>query len=814
MLKPNSFSITEIAAWALPAASGLAKSELHVELPALQRGSVWPARQVEGLWDSLVRGFPIGCFILSEPQPHLGTKEFRTQGRANEVAARTSAGHLLLDGQQRATAIATAFVDPWGNPAYARGDAEFVLWIDLEPPPQSGKSDHAFRLLTRSHPWGYQRSDEAERLSTTARRLAMLAYEQSAICADQKALIFRPGHLSLEFAWPHDARTPVPMPLILSAIRDLPRETDDEAIWQAVRKEVTDLLGKTMDWIGGGSGRTGERFVTGSALNEKLCAPTPYMAQLLRGLRRLVHDTDDGVRIPAQWLPSEHLAGIPQGEITADREDPVLTLFVRINTAGVQPNGEELTYSILKSVMPECRKGIEELSRKFMPPPRMVLLLSTLTLATLSSRQREDIPPAFPDVNRFRRLVQGVDPGMPNFRDTLRTLLQGDEAKAVVEAAYRLLVINPNKPDERPFRLLPLQAARIAQNDEQALLLLFMWIRSRAHQSDTWLGIGEAEHRRLVGLMCVLSWFHATDRNTATNRRQYLTRLWSQRERLHEEGILAGLTEPIANLPGPILPLPPPAILTAGIERCVTGHGFGGYDTTLWREWNFWANLQTRLDDIESASNWYTRAIKKIGDESEAQVSERREASWQTLVSRTTRNTELVLYAQRQYLAKWYPEFDPTSPTQLQDTEQPWDLDHIHPQNYVQGVNNIPPIIKAWHSTIGNVRAWPSEINRAQHDLDPASKLKVPNSQEIANYDVMTSAVLCAASAVRTPPNDWAQSHPGTTAGAPHHYLRNYYPDTHAQYQPNRQALVRAITARYVDLYAGWYKELGVKQLF
>ena len=42
-------------------------------------------------------------------------------------------------------------------------------------------------------------------------------------------------------------------------------------------------------------------------------------------------------------------------------------------------------------------------------------------------------------------------------------MLQGNEAKAVVEAAYRLLVIDPSRPDERPFRLLPLQAARIAQ---------------------------------------------------------------------------------------------------------------------------------------------------------------------------------------------------------------------------------------------------------------------------------------------------------------------------------------------------------------
>src|ERR1019366_437092 len=112
------------------------------------------------------RGFPIGCFILSEPQQHLGVRPFALQGRNPVLAQVTGAGHLLLDGQQRATAIATAFLDPWRNPEHA--NAEFALWIDLEPLLQSAQSDHAFRLLTRSHPWGYQRQDPASRLSTSA----------------------------------------------------------------------------------------------------------------------------------------------------------------------------------------------------------------------------------------------------------------------------------------------------------------------------------------------------------------------------------------------------------------------------------------------------------------------------------------------------------------------------------------------------------------------------------------------------------------------------------------------------------------------
>ena len=34
-------------------------------LPALQRGAVWRAHQVEEIWNSLLRGFPIGSFLFT-----------------------------------------------------------------------------------------------------------------------------------------------------------------------------------------------------------------------------------------------------------------------------------------------------------------------------------------------------------------------------------------------------------------------------------------------------------------------------------------------------------------------------------------------------------------------------------------------------------------------------------------------------------------------------------------------------------------------------------------------------------------------------
>ena len=174
-LTSRSFSILDIAQWALPTTSK-ERPVVRVQLPALQRGAVWSVQQVERLWDSLVRGFPIGSLILAEPRSHLGLKPFAPQkGMLPDTA---DAGHLLLDGQQRSTAIALAFLDPWRNIDHR--NADFALWVDLEAPPPSLQNDYVFRLLTCSHPWGYQRQDPAQRLSISARRAAMQEFEASA----------------------------------------------------------------------------------------------------------------------------------------------------------------------------------------------------------------------------------------------------------------------------------------------------------------------------------------------------------------------------------------------------------------------------------------------------------------------------------------------------------------------------------------------------------------------------------------------------------------------------------------------------------
>lgn len=85
-------------------------------LPAIQRELVWRPRQIEMLFDSLMRGYPIGSFLFWEVKPE-NTDQYRfydfitdydARDPHNRPLSRTPEGAKLiavLDGQQRLTAL-------------------------------------------------------------------------------------------------------------------------------------------------------------------------------------------------------------------------------------------------------------------------------------------------------------------------------------------------------------------------------------------------------------------------------------------------------------------------------------------------------------------------------------------------------------------------------------------------------------------------------------------------------------------------------------------------------------------------------------
>lgn len=115
-------------------------------IPKIQRGIVWKPRQIELLWDSILRGFPIGTFTVL------------LTGDANNPGE-------LIDGQQRCDAIHTAFQKPAPN-------SSSVVWIDLKfNKDLAPDRKFAIRVTTSAHPWGYYLNGST--LTAEERRMAI-----------------------------------------------------------------------------------------------------------------------------------------------------------------------------------------------------------------------------------------------------------------------------------------------------------------------------------------------------------------------------------------------------------------------------------------------------------------------------------------------------------------------------------------------------------------------------------------------------------------------------------------------------------------
>lgn len=147
--KNDVFNLRQIAGWQIPAL--LESDGISAALPALQRGAVWKPNQAELLWDSILRGFPIGAVMLAPYDPSKGNKSAKEN---NGGGIQTPDFHLL-DGQQRCNAVALGWADHWQSSTKI---APSALWLDMHPPEVNDEQDLVFRVVTNSHPWGYQRN--------------------------------------------------------------------------------------------------------------------------------------------------------------------------------------------------------------------------------------------------------------------------------------------------------------------------------------------------------------------------------------------------------------------------------------------------------------------------------------------------------------------------------------------------------------------------------------------------------------------------------------------------------------------------------
>lgn len=807
--------LPHIAAWQIasaPAVPGPASNPIIAALPAMQRGAVWKPKQVEMLWDSIARGFPIGALLLSPFDAARGVQLAR-----HEQDGLAEPNYHLLDGQQRSTAIALGFVNPWqGTPEVAGANTSSseenivakvsaVLWVDLAAPVETSDAEFVFRVLTRSHPWGYKRNKPEETLTVKAIRDALDNGYRNASPQLEEV----PAHkIPLTHVWPSDAIAPIPLVFLIKALAV--DEASEPNPLTAVSKHVLKQLQALPFWLA-------ENDVWKLIRKKLVDAFSGQDAELHSRWKRLIGHLRDTTTlasdygVPALILPQ---TARPDPRLTID---PLETLFIRVNQEGTRIEGEELMYSILKSNWIDAPKFIENLSKYFTHPPRLVVLATRLVLGQ-GQNASETRPPATPDVSQFRRLVHGQD----GFRDRLTAFVQ-ESGKKVFEDAAKILT-DVGLPGGE-YALPPVLAFELAHKTPDVVFLLLAWIMRMHIANGEPTQIGANQRRKLLGFLTALSWFAPDPANA-------VAAVWKDLKSAQPSGLprfFSKLTFNKALRLGKkdkliACPLPPPEVLDDVIRNRVTAGrhanyaGFNNPEHEFWREWTRYERLQQTLS--RTVTSWFQAmdavwAVREANEEDGGlDQNAKREEAWRHFTNQLWDKKSLLLFVQRASLLRWFPDYDPTVPDQVEDKNRPWDFDHIHPQSYLD-YKKIPQILKDWHGSIGNFRAWPLEANRSLGDSYPEAKLSEVKPQEM-RYHMISSEDVCQASFVGNRIDDWsdwcASVPPAVIDGGSARYLPlgrdglQYGGEAH-------RALICAITRRFSKLYRHWYEGLMIGEL-
>ena len=815
--------LNEIAAWQVPCPPAK-MGPVVAALPALQRGAVWKVRQIEELWDSILRRFPIGAFVIAPPNEALKRKNFKLQ---SDQQPPPEPSHLLLDGQQRATGIALGFLDIWAD---GIEDAKSAIWVELAPPPQNRDVDFVFRVVTRSHPWGYKRNDPDSPLSAHQIRLALQAFRNANRMGDA-----RPESFKLSQTWPWDSEAPVPLAMLIGAVS----QTQDlasarELAWKRI--QALPLFNQSSSATSADPAQAAlakeqdtserQRAAIRQAFEDESSLAHACVNALLQRMRSLISE-ENPYRVPALPLDfqdsyasvhaSPETVAAPSAPEDAARKDAIELLFVRVNSAGSPLEGEELTYSLLKAAWPDAAHFIDGLNNKPAQASRIATLCTRLTLARRQASEhaakKPTLPPT-PGVSEFRRLVRNQSPAHPAFFGDLTQFIEHG-ANELFDAAWHFLT-------SQSFGLLPFLAVDLAQKSHDVYFLLLRWLDRLQQAGVDPMALPEETQRRTLGFLTALAWFAHDDAKACASLWPMLQGVPDgiKLETFFDRAHFSKTCRVDARFNFRMLPLPTVDQLELACKRGVTGHPgcqatISKANSPIWSEWEWDTSFSAQLVKDQDVRTQWTELLKPENGAFEDQNESFPTTAAIHFANRLWGSRQVLLYAQREWLQKWYPGFDPSLPENMEDKNRPWDYDHILPQNLMRtdtggSRRSIPAVIWDWFGSIGNFRAWPLEANRSDRDINPSLKLEEINEEE-QRYGITDGPTKRAASFVHEELDWplWEKCVPMTDDGRVEdgRYLAK------SDYHEYRQALVKAIVRRFIELYRSWYDALRIADL-
>lgn len=406
-------AISEYVAWFLDQHS---PNHNLIQLPPIQRNAVWNIAQVERLWDSMLRGFPIGSVLLANRAVGQSARPLTS----NQQSQAITEGYFLLDGQQRTRALLLGF----------QPTATSRLWVDLDPRlrfdnPEYNDRQFMLRLLTGHQPWGMRSHNAEEKLSESRKA------EARQILGDARRydyLIFpvpQPPTNAMP-SWPVDARMPVPLDALIQLCGGWSGQFTVPA-WEQVCQLAPPHL----------------------SMPE---ASPAHFAVLMAALERLLTRSSVGSQ-PSRSIPLL-LHPEPAASDTTSTDnvpDSVETLFRRVNAGGTVLAGEEMAYSLLKSSWDQAYDLVSQIVQHeqvgYLFPPTGVVMAA----ARLARRKQGHLRDLSASIPQFRRwLSQTPSAAEPiSFLAAMQELLSPPSGQPLARFAQvlvefcRLALYNP-----------------------------------------------------------------------------------------------------------------------------------------------------------------------------------------------------------------------------------------------------------------------------------------------------------------------------------------------------------------------------------
>lgn len=661
----------------------------YFDIPTIQRGFVWKPHQIEDLWDSLARNFPIGTFIIDD----------------------TTNNKQILDGQQRASAIAIGYnINSFNlNNDFRR------LFVDIAKPNPETDKKFIFKLITRSHPWGYQLKDNEKILTVADRRNALEVFEE--IIKDEKYYNVE----NKENFFPYDCCLPVPVELFLQQNLDSVKEWliknfgnyiiienntikirpivfsdfykfDDDNKFVRQLKVPTKGLLEIYENIFKQYKNEFKKKNPKQALNQEIekkfdndfCFyPLDYLHEKIQNIKsyQLVFSnlTNSELKFADNIIENDKKRIINEGEKTEDIE----IIFQRLNRGGTPISEDDLTYSLFKSSFGESdekRKILNSFNdncKGLINPSRL------FRLAYLLWEQKERYEDVTNKSKKYELVNQRIDYKLAKnnfnkdeFKNFLKTF-QDNYFKNFTEIF--LYDSNTNK--------IGLPYPLFIQICKSAPELVFLMMYRLNIMKDYEQAKNLKKRNLMIGFLLGLYWFFKGE-----NERSYrplLRTIWS-------------------------------LVSFATFEAC--------WSTELLQRCNLMYDNYNVIDNyIFNKLNKDNRLYEEKKGEKRGEYKEE-EKYLNTFRDQILYNNDLVLYAQRNYLNRMFKDNDIFS---LEDNSVPYDFDHICPSSYRR--KKIHKEIKELLDQIGNFRAWPYELNRSDQDNSIPQKFKFTSNKNLFN---------------------------------------------------------------------------------